>query len=107
MTRHDPNAPAGRGRPHPTELPRFNREEGPPMGAANRYISAIHADRAARFEAEARAAGIAAESRASRARPERVADRRIRRAIGRSIVRIGERIAADQAVDAHRTAGSR
>jgi hypothetical protein len=107
MTRYDPLFPAGRGRPHPSDNTHSNGEEAPPMVALNRYISAIHADRAARFEAEARAARIASESRARRARPERATDRRIRRAIGRSIVRVGERIAADQAVDTLRTAGSR
>jgi hypothetical protein len=53
-----------------------------------RIMRAVHADRAARFEAEARQARIA-----RRASP--ADERRVRRAIGRSIVRIGARIAAD------------
>jgi len=68
-------------------------------------IRAIHEERIGRSQAEARAERIAADLRAMRARPERVADRRIRRAIGRSIVRFGQRIAAEP--DALQPAGSR
>ena len=57
-----------------------------------RAIDTIHADRAARFEAEAQQARVA--RRASRS-----GERRIRRAVGRSIVRLGARIAADPAVE--------
>ena len=107
MTRYDPYFPAGRGRPHPSDHTPFQREEATPMFAPERIIHAIHEERIARFEAEARAARIAAEARPPRVRHERSADRRIRRAIGRSIVRVGERIAADPAQDALRPAGSR
>jgi hypothetical protein len=70
-------------------------------------IAAIHADRVARFEAEARADRFMAEARAARgaARPE--PDRRIRRAIGRSIVRFGERIAADAGAEHTAPVGTR
>jgi hypothetical protein len=70
-------------------------------------IRAIHAERAARFEAEARADRFAAEVRAARSGTERASDRRIRRAIGRSVVRVGERIAADPNVDLISPAGLR
>jgi hypothetical protein len=63
-----------------------------------RAINAFHADRAARFEAEAQRARIADEIRADR-RASQPDERRIRRAIGRSIVRLGARIAADPAVE--------
>ena len=61
-----------------------------------RAINAIHADRAARFEAEAQRARIADEIRIDR-RASGADEHRIRRAIGRSIVRVGARIAADPA----------
>ncbi len=68
------------------------------MNNAIRAINAIHADRAARFEAEARQARIAHEIRIAR-RADRADERRIRRALGRSIVRLGARVAADPAVE--------
>ncbi len=68
------------------------------MNNAIRAIDAIHADRAARFEAEAQRARIASEIRIAR-RADRADERRIRRAVGRSIVRLGARIAADPAVE--------
>ncbi len=65
-----------------------------------RVIAAVHADRAARFADEAQRARIARQGR-------RADERRIRRAIGRSIVRIGARIAADPAPERLHAAGSR
>jgi hypothetical protein len=65
---------------------------------AIRAIDAIHADRAARFEADARRDRIADEIHAAR-RADAADGRRIRRAIGRRIVRLGARIAADPAVE--------
>jgi hypothetical protein len=71
-----------------------------------RAIDTIHADRAARFEGEARRRRIAAQ--AGVARRAVVADeRRIRRAVGGAIVRVGARIAADPAADSLQPAGSR
>jgi hypothetical protein len=65
---------------------------------AIRAINAIHADRAARFAAEADRDRIAAGIHAAR-RAEQARERRIRRAIGRTIVRLGSRIAADPAIE--------
>jgi hypothetical protein len=65
---------------------------------AIRAIDAFHADRAARFAAEARRARIAHEIRTARP-AARLEGRRIRRAVGRSIVRLGARIAADPAAE--------
>jgi hypothetical protein len=65
-----------------------------------RAINAIHADRAARFAAEAHRARIAR-------RTSGADERRIRRAIGRSIVRVGARIAADPGTELLQPAGSR
>jgi hypothetical protein len=76
------------------------------MSNTIRAINAIHADRAARFGAEARVARIADEARIAR-RASGADERRIRRAIGRSIVRIGARIAADPAPERLVPAGSR
>jgi hypothetical protein len=63
-----------------------------------RAINAIHAERAARFRAEAEQARIAHEIRIAQ-RDVRSRERWIRRAVGRSIVRLGARIAADPAVE--------
>ena len=65
-----------------------------------RISQAVHADRAARFQAEAQKARVAREA----PRPD---GRRIRRALGRSIVRVGVRIAADPAAERLQPAGSR
>ena len=51
------------------------------------YMLAVHADRIARLHAESR--------RANLARSTRIDSRRIRRALGRSLVRAGQRIAAE------------
>jgi hypothetical protein len=67
---------------------------------AIRQILAVHADRAARFAAEAQEARIARLA-------SRADERRIRRAIGRSIVRVGARIAADPPTERLQPAGSR
>jgi hypothetical protein len=67
---------------------------------ATRIQMAVHADRAARLAAEAQ------EARNAR-RATRADERRIRRAIGRSIVRLGARIAAEPAVERLQPAGSR
>jgi hypothetical protein len=97
MTRHDPH-PAGRDRPR-SDHPPAHRKEVSEMNAIH-IIQAVHADRAARYQAEAFKARIA--RRASRAD-----ERRIRRAIGRSIVRFGSRIAADPAPERFLPAGTR
>jgi hypothetical protein len=57
------------------------------MNAQIEYLRAVHADRLARLHAEAHQARLA--------RPARVDARRLRRALGRSLVRIGQRIAAE------------
>ena len=101
MTRPDLHAPAGRARRHPS---RDHREEVIEMPKnAVRYVNAVHADRAARFMAEAHQARVA---RATRRAP-RADERRIRRAVGRSIVRLGARIAADPALERLQPAGLR
>jgi Mg-chelatase subunit ChlI len=66
---------------------------------STRFVDAVHADRAARFQAEARQARIDRRSGTE--------ERRIRRAIGRSIVRVGARIAADPAPERFLPARSR
>jgi hypothetical protein len=98
MNRHDHHNPAGRDRPHQIHSPARPKE----VSEMNdiRIMRAVHADRAARFEAEARQARIA-----RRASP--ADERRVRRAIGRSIVRIGARIAADAPAERLQPAGSR
>ncbi|HSW42262.1 MAG TPA: hypothetical protein VLM76_07105 [Patescibacteria group bacterium] len=70
------------------------------MNSTIRYVDTVHADRVARFEAEAQQARIAR-------RAARADERRIRRAIGRSIVRFGARIAADSAPEQLQPAGYR
>ena len=70
------------------------------MNTNIRAVNAIHADRAAQFEAEAREARIARQARGAE-------ERRVRRAIGRSIVRVGARIAADPPTERLQPAGSR
>ncbi|HYN48532.1 MAG TPA: hypothetical protein VER83_06665 [Candidatus Nanopelagicales bacterium] len=67
---------------------------------AIRIIHAVHEDRAARFQAEAHHARITREV-------VRADERRVRRAIGRSIVRVGARIAADPPAERLQPAGSR
>ncbi len=99
MTRLDPRASAGRARPRPIHQPPALRREVSDVNAI-RIQQAVHADRAARFAAEAqRARLVRAVARAG--------DRRIRRAIGRSIVRLGARIAADPAAERLHPAGFR
>lgn len=91
MTRFDPLQPAGRARPRPGN-PHAHRREVNDVNNFTRVIDAYHADRATRFEAEARHARFA--------RGEPGADeRRFRRTIGRFVVRVGARIAADPAVE--------
>ena len=104
----DSTAPGGRARP-PSDPDRFraHRKEVSAMFASAQIIRAIHDDRAARFEAEARADRYAAEIRAARIRRDEAGRRRIRRAIGRSIVRVGQRIAADRAAETLPAAGAR
>ena len=57
------------------------------MNAQIQFMLAVHADRLARLHAEARQANLA--------RPARTDTRRLRRALGRSLVRAGQRIAAE------------
>jgi hypothetical protein len=89
MTRLDLHQPAGRARPR-SDHPPAHRREVSAVNNTTRYVNAVHADRAARFEAEAHNARISREA-------IRADERRVRRAIGRSIVRVGARIAADPA----------
>lgn len=99
MTRSNLLHQAGRARLrliHPPPTPREVRA----MSNIIRYIDAIHADRVGRFEAEAQQARIAR-------RAARSDERRIRRALGRSIVRVGARIAAEPAPEQLQPAGSR
>jgi hypothetical protein len=72
---------------------------------AIRTVQAIHRDRAARYHAEARHDRIATEIRRTARVP--AGERRVRRAIGRSIVRVGARIAAEPVPDTLVPAGSR
>jgi len=97
MTRSDLLQPAGRARPRPQHPPAHRREVS--NVNAIRYVDAVHADRAARFAAEAHQARIVRRPRAD--------ERRIRRAIGRSMVRVGARIAADPGPERLQPAGSR
>jgi hypothetical protein len=101
MTRLDLHAPAGRARRHPIQPPAHRREVSEMN--ATRIQMAVHADRAARFAAEAHEARNARAAR--RAAP--ADERRIRRAIGRSLVRIGARIAAEPGAERLQPAGSR
>ena len=97
MTGYDPLHPAGRARPRPGHPPAHRRE----VSVVNDIrIHAVHADRAARFQAEAQQARIARLA-------SHADERRVRRAIGRSIVRIGARIAADAPTERLQPAGSR
>ena len=100
MTRLDLHASAGRARPHPTSAPAHRKEVIEMPKNAVRYVNAVHADRVARFRAEAHLARVAR-------RAPRADERRIRRALGRSIVRLGARIAADPALERLQPAGSR
>ena len=99
MTAHDPHQPAGRARPRPDHPPAHRREVSA-VNNSTRYVDAVHADRAARFQAEAHHARISRKV-------IRADERRIRRAIGRSMVRVGARIAADPAPERLVPAGSR
>jgi hypothetical protein len=65
-----------------------------------RIVDAVHADRAARLRAEAEAHRLARRSGPA-------GRRRIRRAVGRSIVAIGARIAADPAPERLQPTGPR
>ena len=62
MNRLDPLAPAGRARPRPQHPPAHRREVS--VVNAIRYVDAVHADRAARFAAEAHQARIVRRPRA-------------------------------------------
>ena len=97
MTR-DQLHPAGRARPRPQHPPAHRREVSV-VNNSTRFVDAVHADRAARFQAEAHQVRIDRRSGTE--------ERRIRRAIGRSIVRVGARIAADPAPERLVPAGSR
>ena len=86
MTTHAPRA--GRDRP-PGPMPHTidDQREVHPMNAQIQYLQAVHADRIARLYREARQARLA--------RSTRTDERRLRRALGRSLVRAGQRIAAE------------
>ena len=64
-----------------------DQREVHPMNAQIQYLQALHADRIARLHREARQARLA--------RSTRTDERRLRRALGRSLVRAGQRIAAE------------
>ena len=86
MTTHAPRA--GRDRPPgPTFHATHHQREVHPMNAQIQFLQAVHADRLARLHAEARQARLA--------RSARTDERRLRRALGRSLIRAGQRIAAE------------
>jgi hypothetical protein len=60
------------------------------MNTQIQFMQAVHADRLARLHAEARQARLARSARSARTDA-----RRLRRALGRSLVRVGQRIAAE------------
>ena len=78
----------GRGRPpsRTVHAPLDHREVHA-MNTQIQFLQAVHADRLARLHAEARQAGLA--------RSARTDGRRLRRALGRSLIRAGQRIAAE------------
>jgi hypothetical protein len=78
----------GRGRPpsRTDHAPLYHREVHA-MNTQIQFLQAVHADRLARLRAEAHQARLA--------RSARTDARRLRRALGRSLVRVGERIAAE------------
>jgi hypothetical protein len=78
----------GRGRPpnRTVHAPPHHREVHA-MNAQIQFLQAVHADRLARLHAEAHQARLA--------RSTRTESRRLRRALGRSLVRAGQRIAAE------------
>ena len=95
----------GRGRPpsRTVHAPLHHREVHA-MNTQIQFLQAVHADRLARLHAEAHQARLA--------RSLRTDARRLRRALGRSLVRVGQRIAAEASaperpVDNLTPAGSR
>jgi len=79
---------AGRGRrPSRTVHAPLDHREVHAMNTQIRFLQAVHADRLGRLHAEARQARLA--------RSARTDERRLRRALGRSLVRAGQRIAAE------------
>ncbi len=78
----------GRGRPpsRTVHAPLHHREVHA-MNTQIQFLQAVHADRLARLHAEARQAHLA--------RSTRTDGRRLRRALGRSLMRAGQRIAAE------------
>ena len=78
----------GRGRPpsRPLDAPLDHREVHA-MNSQIQFMLAVHADRLARLHAEARREHLARSSRTD--------TRRLRRALGRSLVRAGQRLAAE------------
>ncbi len=69
---------------------------------------AIHDERIARYRAEARAERFRADARARRGDRQPDAERHaFRRAVGRSIIRFGERIAAERSIERLEPTGSR
>jgi hypothetical protein len=81
---------AGRGRPPGrTVHAHLDHREVHAMNTQIQVLQAIHADRLARLHAEAQ--------RARLARAAGTDTRRLRRALGRTIVRAGQRIAAETA----------
>ena len=78
----------GRGRPpsRTDHAPLYHREVHA-MNTQIQFLQAVHADRLARLHAEAHQARLA--------RSARTDARRLRRALGRSLVRAGQRIAAE------------
>ena len=78
----------GRGRPpsRTVHAPLHHREVHA-MNTQIQFMQTVHADRLARLYAEARQARLA--------RSARTDTRRLRRALGRSLVRVGQRLAAE------------
>ena len=86
MTTHAPRA--GRDRPPgPAFHSPHHQREVNPMNAQIQYLQAVHEDRIARLHREARQARLA--------RSTRTDERRLRRALGRSLIRAGQRIASE------------
>ncbi len=95
----------GRGRPPSRTIhAHLDHREVHAMNTQIQVLQAIHADRLARLHAEAHQARLA--------RPARTDTRRFRRAFGRTLVRAGQRIAAEatapeRSIDHLTPAGSR
>jgi hypothetical protein len=103
MTSLTPGSVRGRP-PHRSIHAPLDHREVHAVNSQIQFMLAVHADRLARLHAEARQERLA--------RPARTDSRRLRRALGRSLVRAGQRIAAeasapDRAIEQLSPAGHR